>query len=105
MKNDRAPSLNVKYIPEPQLKFGFEQKLQYPRDGLYLYGPTSSATPISEIRYGVIGTAQGVQRFQAWSRMVSGFIGIPQPTARSREIQPQHVPFPDSNKRSAQNGM
>ena len=94
MKNDRAPSLNVKYIPEPQLKFGFEQKLQYPRDGLYLYGPTSSATPISEIRYGVIGTAQGVQRFQAWSRMVSGFIGIPQPTARSREIQPQHVPFP-----------
>ncbi len=49
---------------------------------------------MSEIRYGVIGTAQGVQRFQAWSRMVSGFIDIPEPSARSREIEPQHVPFP-----------
>lgn len=94
MKNDRAPSLEIRHIPEPQLEFGFGQKLQYPRDGLYLYGPASSETPVSEIRYGVIGTAQGVRRFQAWSRMVSGFIGIPEPTAHSREIKPQHVPFP-----------
>ena len=27
--------------------------------------------------------------------MVSGFIGIPEPTARYREIEPQHVPFPE----------
>ena len=94
VKSDRTPSLDIRHIPEPQLEFGFGQKLEYPRDGLYLYGPASSAAPVSEIRYGVIGTAQGVRRFQAWSRMVSGFIGIPEPTARSREIEPQHVPFP-----------
>ena len=94
MKSDRAPSLDIRHIPEPLLEFGFGQKLQYPRDGLYLYGPTSSEAPVSEVRYGVIGTAPGVRRFRAWSRMVSGFIGIPEPTARSREIEPQHVPFP-----------
>ena len=94
VKSDRTPSLDIRHIPEPQLEFGFGQKLEYPRDGLYLYGPASSVAPVSEIRYGVIGTAQGVRRFQAWSRMVSGFIGIPEPTARSREIEPQHVPFP-----------
>ena len=94
MNSDRAASLDLRHIPEPQLEFGFGQKLEYPRDGLYLYGPASSKTPVSEIRYGVIGTAQGVQRFQGWSRMVSGFIAIPEPTARSREIEPQHVAFP-----------
>ena len=94
MKNDRARSLDVTHIPEPHLEFGFGQKLLYPRDGLYLYGPVSSTSPISEIRYGVIGTADGVRRFQAWSLMVSGFIGTPEPTARSKAIEPQHVPFP-----------
>ena len=90
----QRPSLEIKHVPEPRLEFGFEQKLEYPRDGLYLYGPPSSEASVSEIRYGVIGTEQGVQRFLAWSRMVSGFIGIPEPSARSREIEPQHVPFP-----------
>ena len=94
MKSDRAPSLDIRHIPEPQLEFGFGQKLEYPRDGLYLYGPASSDASVSEMRYGVIGTAHGVQRFQVWSRMVSGFIDIPEPTARSRAIEPQHVPFP-----------
>lgn len=97
MKSDpspSAPSLEIRHIPEPQLEFGFEQKLEYPRDGLYLYGPPSGEAPVSEVRYGVIGTAQGVQRFRAWSRMVSGFIDVPEPTSRSREIEPQHIPFP-----------
>ena len=94
MKSDSTPSLDIRHIPEPQLEFGFGQRLEYPRDGLYLYGPASSEAPISEIRYGVIGTAPGVERFRVWSRMVSGFIAIPAPTPRSREIEPQHVPFP-----------
>ena len=94
MKSDPAPSLEIKHVPEPRLEFGFEQKLEYPRDGLYLYGPPTSDATVSEIRYGVIGTEQGVQRFRAWSRMASGFIDIPEPSARSRKIEPQHVPFP-----------
>ena len=91
---DPTPKLEVKHIAEPQLEFAFGQKLEYPRDGLYLYGPASSEASISEVRYGVIGTGAGVRRFREWSRMVSGFIGIPEATVRSRKIQPQHVPFP-----------
>jgi hypothetical protein len=94
VESDSTPSLDIRHIPEPQLEFGFGQRLEYPRDGLYLYGPASSEAPISEIRYGVIDTAPGAERFRAWSRMVSGFIAIPAPTPRSREIEPQHVPFP-----------
>ena len=92
MKGDPTPSLEIRHIPEPQLQFGFAQKLEYPRDGLYLYGPPS--TEVSEINYGVIGTAEGVRRFHAWSRQVSGFIDIPARSSRSRKIEPQHVPFP-----------
>lgn len=64
MTSERAASLEIRHIAEPQLEFGFGQKLEYPRDGLYLYGPPLSEATVSEIRYGVIGTAHGVQRFQ-----------------------------------------
>ena len=37
-----APFL-VRHVPEPQLEFGYGQQLEYPRDGLYLYGPPASA--------------------------------------------------------------
>ena len=94
MTIERSTSIEIKHMPEPLLEFGFGQKLEYPRDGLYLYGPPSSGASVSEIRYGVIGTTQGVQRFLTWSRMVSEFIDIPKPTARSKGIQPQHIPFP-----------
>lgn len=94
VKSESAPALEIKHIAEPQLEFGFGQKLEYPRDGLYLYGPVSSDESISQVRYGVIGTAEGVRRFQSWSQMVSGFIGIPEPTVRSRAVEPQHIPFP-----------
>ena len=86
--------LEVRHIPEPQLEFGFGQKLEYPRDGLYLYGPPSSAAGISEVRFGVIGRPEGVRRFEAWSQNVAKFIDIPERSLRSKEIEPHHVPFP-----------
>lgn len=94
MKNNSVPSLEIKHIAEPQLQFGFGQKLENPRDGLYLYGPPITNSAIREIHYGVIGTSQGVQRFKSWSKLVSNFINIPEPTARSKTIKPHHVPFP-----------
>ena len=75
VKSESAPALEIKHIAEPQLEFGFGQKLEYPRDGLYLYGPVSSDESISHVRYGVIGTAEGTRRFHNWSQMVSEFIG------------------------------
>lgn len=59
------PDLDVtlRHIPEPQLEFGYGQATEYPRDGLYLYGPPTSEAPLLDVRYGVIGTAEGVRRF------------------------------------------
>ena len=94
VSNNRSTSIEIRHIPEPLLEFGFGQKLEYTRDGLYLYGPPSNVALVSQIRYGVIGTSQGVQRFLTWSRMVSKYIDIPAQTARSKRIQPQHIPFP-----------
>ncbi|HEY1215049.1 MAG TPA: hypothetical protein VGE93_15575 [Bryobacteraceae bacterium] len=35
-----------------------------------------------------------MKRFEAWSLKMRGYIAIPPPGPRGREIEPQHVPFP-----------
>jgi len=82
------------FIQEPLLEFKRSQQLEYPRDGLYLYGPVGDSNELKVVRYGVIGTPDGVRRFKEWSKAIAGFIDIPQPGPRSRAIEPQHVPFP-----------
>ena len=94
MSSDSVSGVEIRAVPEPQLEFGFAQKLQYPRDGLYLYGPPSSAASISEVRYGVIGTEEGVRRFRNWCDQAAKFIDIPELSMRSKEIEPHHIPFP-----------
>lgn len=84
-------SVQVKHITEPMLEFGFEQRGDYPRDGLYLFGPVDR---LPEVRYGVIGTKAGIKNFHFWAKKVAGFIGAPEPTAQSKKIQAHHVPFP-----------
>lgn len=84
----------VRHMREPTLEFAMGQKLAYPRDGLFLYGPVGDPRDLPSIRYGVIGTAQGVERFHRWSASITRMIDIPKPGLRSREFEPQHVPFP-----------
>ena len=52
-------------VPEPNLVFGFDQKLEDPRDGLTLFGPFEKGSADS-IRAGVIGTAKGISFFISW---------------------------------------
>jgi len=52
-------------IDEPQLLFNHGQRADDPRDGLTLFGPLD-ADKVHGIRYGVIGTSQGIQRFKGW---------------------------------------
>jgi hypothetical protein len=59
-------------LEEPRLVFGHGQALEHPKDGLTLFGPYT-ATPGS-VRYGVIGTEQGVARFEKWSKGINRFI-------------------------------
>ncbi len=84
----------LSYFPEPTLEFRFGQRLVYPRDGLFLYGPAGDPNLLKAIRYGVIGTPEGVRRFGAWSDTIRGFIAAPVPGPRSKNVEPQHVPFP-----------
>lgn len=93
--NDANRGLHVIHIEEPELQFRYNQRLAYPRDGLYLFGPLEEEpNMIHKLRYGVIGTQESVKRFRLWSRRINQFISIPEPTLRSGSMQPQHVPFP-----------
>ncbi len=84
--------IKIERVEEPLLEFRYGQKLVYPRDGLFLYGPVDGGRP--EINYGVIGTSAGVARLQRWTQLVSEFIAPPLPRRGAKLIEPQHVPFP-----------
>jgi hypothetical protein len=76
------------------LEFRHGQQLAYPRDGLFLFGPVGDTTQLRSIRYGVIGTPDGVRRFRTWSSTVQNLIDVPEPGPRSKGVEPQHVPYP-----------
>ncbi len=58
-------------LPEPTLLFGYGQAMEDPRDGLTLFGPLDKGKPYG-IRYGVIGTKDGVRRFSNWVAKIQG---------------------------------
>jgi hypothetical protein len=51
------------YIDEPNILFGYNQKLQDPRDGLSLFGPYDT---IYGINSGVIATKDGLNKFKSY---------------------------------------
>lgn len=46
------------HIPEPKLTFGFDQKMEDPRDGLTLFGAYSKNKHIGQISVGIIGSKE-----------------------------------------------
>lgn len=82
------------HVAEPKLEFRFGQAVEYPRDGLYLFGPVDAVQDRRQVRYGVIGTPESLRRFREWADQVSGFIDVPLPRRGSKAIEPHHVPFP-----------
>lgn len=61
-------------VAEPRLSFGYGQQLEHPKDGLFLFGPLEDRAHPAQLRFGVIGTSGGVERFHSWSRRIRGFI-------------------------------
>lgn len=53
------------FIAEPKILFGFNQKLEDPRDGLSLFGPVDEFKPYG-ISSGVVGTKDGIRKFKKW---------------------------------------
>lgn len=56
---------------EPRLRFGFEQALEDPKDGLFLFGPPEKPPGF---RYGIIGLPAGIKRFETWAKRLVGAI-------------------------------
>ncbi len=68
----------VIHIEEPLLSFGFNQKAEHPKDGLFLYGPPPSNQNPARMDVGVIGTAGGIRRYEAWVKSTSETIAAPE---------------------------
>jgi hypothetical protein len=84
--------MQLEYIAEPKLEFAFDQHEEYPRDGLFLFGPIKDSAAPETVRYGVIGTSDGIQRVSRWSRSVQGYIQRFAP--RFNPTAQHHTSFP-----------
>lgn len=88
------PEFTLLHIEEPQLEFRFGQRATYPRDGLYLFGPSDAVSIPRSIRYGFIGTPQSLDCFREWASQVAGYLPVPPRGRAAKENAPHHVPFP-----------
>jgi hypothetical protein len=61
-------------IPEPLLGFGHGQKMEHPKDGLFLFGPLADNANPAEMRVGIVGTTTGIACFHEWAKRVRGHI-------------------------------
>lgn len=80
------PTLTL--IAEPELLFGYGQRMEHPKDGLLLYGPLESPRTGGNLRIGVVSTKEGLERY---SRCVAK-LAKPIPPARADD--PNHTLFP-----------
>jgi hypothetical protein len=68
----------ITHIDEPMLSFGFNQQTEHPKDGLFLYGPPASNQNPARMDVGVIGTAEGIRRYETWVKAISSPIAAPE---------------------------
>ncbi len=76
------------FIDEPGLVFGHGQVLQNPKDGLLLFGPLSDSRGPAELRVGVVGRTDGINRYQRWVEHINNYI----PAERSDAAH--HLAYP-----------
>lgn len=57
------------HLDEPRLQFGHGQSLLHPKDGLTLFGPYTQNP--GSVRFGVIGTNEGIKKFSEWSALIN----------------------------------
>lgn len=57
-------------LNEPRLLFRHNQAIEDPRDGLTLFGTLDEGKPFG-IRWGIVGTSNGVQRFKGWVERIN----------------------------------
>ena len=87
-------TLDIVHIDEPALAFGYGQCSDYPRDGLFLFGPNTHAARSKEISLGVVGTKEGLSRFRNWAIRLGGTIRVPPAGDREKENRLHLSDFP-----------
>ena len=87
-------TLEVTYIDEPELCFGYGQKSDHPKDGLFLYGPYAAAARSREIAIGVVATDAGLSSFRNWAIRLGGFIAVPPPGKSDKQNRLHLSNFP-----------
>ena len=85
---------HVKFIPEPRLLFRYGQRIEFPRDGLFLFGPVDASPEPRQMRYGYVGSKPGLERLERWAESISSYIAVPPPRKGAKAFEPHHVPFP-----------
>ena len=79
---------SVGYVAEPLLRFGYEQCIDNPKDGLFMFGPLIDERKPAQMRVGVVGTQRGIARFSQWVNKITGYI----PSAKPDSVH--HSAFP-----------
>lgn len=72
-----ASSKTALVLPEPVLGFGFGQSSTSPKRGLFLFGPLREHNNPTELRCGVIGTADGLRSYRLWAERMQRSIQAP----------------------------
>lgn len=73
----------VELLPEPKLKFGFDQTCADPKEGLFLFGPSRDVVNPMRLRVGVIGVPAGIRLFHLWVERINKSISPPANTQTS----------------------
>src|ERR1700737_1646195 len=60
------------------LSVGFNQQTEHPQDGLVLCGPPASNWNPPRMGVGVIGTPEGIRRYETWVKAISSTIAAPE---------------------------
>lgn len=76
----------LEFLPEPELRFGFDQRVSHPKDGLALFGPHKHAS--GKMRVGLVSTIEGRRRYIAWVQ------GVARPIPAKKSDDPNHTLFP-----------
>jgi hypothetical protein len=79
-------------LREPQLLFRYDQAIEDPRDGLALFGPLEEGKPYG-VRWGVIGTPEGIKRFKKWVECINKPIYDIVNESQPKEARPPFLGF------------
>ena len=78
----------LEFLSEPMLRFGYDQCLDDPKDGLFVFGPLIDERKPAKMRIGVVGTSEGLTGYRAWVSSINGYLPPLNPNS------PHHTAFP-----------